>query len=137
MIDLSEYKLSLDIRIDWSDLDMYKHVNNVTYMRYLQSGRVNFWEASGIYDHYQDSNQGTMLVSTRCDFKNPLLYPGKAIIKTKLDSIGNTSFSLQHVILDNAGEVCAEGNDVVVCYDFNKNKTIRVPDWLRETISKY
>ncbi|MGA8853634.1 MAG: acyl-CoA thioesterase [Christiangramia sp.] len=100
MIDFSDYKLSLDLRIDWSDLDMYEHVNNVSYMRYLQSGRVNFWEASGIHDFYRNSNQGTMLVSTKCDFKKSLHYPGNAIIKTKLDFIGNTSFGLKHIILN-------------------------------------
>lgn len=137
MTDLSNYKLSLELRIDWGDLDMYEHVNNVSYMRYLQSGRVNFWEASGIHKFYRNSNQGTMLVSTKCDFKRSLQYPGKAIVKTKLDFIGNKSFGLKHVILNENGDVCAEGNDVVVCFDFDKNETFPVPDWMREKISEY
>ncbi|SDS47848.1 acyl-CoA thioesterase [Gramella sp. MAR_2010_147] len=135
MTNFSEFKLSLEIRIDWSDLDMYEHVNNVSYMRYLQSGRVNFWEASGIHEFYQNSNQGTMLVSTKCDFNKSLYYPGRAIIKTKLDFIGNTSFGLKHIILNENDEICAEGNDVVVCFDFDKNETFPVPDWLRKRIS--
>ncbi len=136
MIDFSDYKLSLDLRIDWSDLDMYEHVNNVSYMRYLQSGRVNFWEASGIHDFYRNSNQGTMLVSTKCDFKKSLHYPGNAIIKTKLDFIGNTSFGLKHIILNEKKEICAEGIDVVVCFDFEKNSTFPVPDWMRKKIAE-
>ena len=136
MTDFSEYKLSLELRIDWSDLDIYEHVNNISYMRFLQSGRVNFWEASGVYEYYKNTNQGTMLVSTKCDFKQSLYYPGKAIIKTKLDFIGNTSFGLIHVIVNEKGEVCAEGKDVVVCFDFEENKTFPVPDWLRKNISK-
>lgn len=135
MTHFPDFKLSLEIRIDWSDLDMYEHVNNVSYMRYLQSGRVNFWEASGIHEFYRNSSQGTMLVSTKCDFKKSLYYPGNAIIKTKLDFIGNTSFGLKHIILNEKYEICAEGNDVVVCFDFGKNKTFPVPDWLREKIS--
>lgn len=134
MKDFSEYKLSLELRIDWSDLDMYEHVNNVSFMRFLQSGRVNFWEASGIHDFYRNSNQGTMLVSTKCDFKKSLHYPGKAIVKTKLDFIGNTSFGIKHVILNENGELCAEGKDVVVCYDFDKKSTFSIPDWLKQKI---
>lgn len=137
MIKISDFKLSLELRIDWGDLDMYEHVNNVSYMRYLQSGRVNFWEASGIHEFYRNSNQGTMLVSTKCDFKRSLNYPGKAVIKTKLDFIGNKSFGLKHLILDEKGEVCAEGTDVVVCFDFDKNETFPVPDWLRKKISDF
>ncbi|PKD21906.1 thioesterase [Salegentibacter salinarum] len=131
------YKLQLKLRIDWSDLDMYKHVNNISFMRYMQSGRVNFWEASGIYKMYENTNMGTMLVSTHCDFKKSLYYPGKAIVKTKIDFIKNSSFGLKHLILNEANEVCAEGKDVVVCYDFEKDKTFRIPEDLREQLSKF
>lgn len=131
------YTLELELRIDWSDLDMYKHVNNISFMRYMQSGRVNFWEASGIYEMYENTNIGTMLVSTHCDFKKSLYYPGKAIVKTQLDFIKNSSFGLKHLILNEANEVCAEGKDVVVCYDFEKDKTFRIPEDLRNRISQF
>lgn len=136
-MEAETYKLELQLRIDWSDLDMYKHVNNISFMRYMQSGRVNFWEASGIYEMYENSNMGTMLVSTHCDFKKSLYYPGKAIVKTRLDFIKNSSFGLKHLILDEANEICAEGKDVVVCYDFEKDKTFRIPEDLREKLSEF
>ena len=106
-------------------------------MRYLQSGRVNFWEATGIHEFYRDSHQGTMLVSTQCDFRKSLFYPGNALVKTRLDFIGNKSFGLEHIILNDDKEICAEGRDVVVCFDFETNKTIPVPDWMRKKISEY
>ena len=137
MSKFSDYKLNLELRVDWGDLDMYKHVNNVSYIRYLQSGRINLWEASGIYDFYQDTNQGTMLVSTHCDFRNPLFYPGKAIVKTAIDYIGNKSFGIKHLVLNEDNVVCAEGKDVVVCFDFEKEETFRIPDWLREKLSQF
>ncbi len=98
-MDLSEYKLSLEIRIDWSDLDMYKHVNNLTFLRIMQSGRVEFWEATGLSKGFEATKKGPMLVSSHCDFKKSLYYPGKAIVKTKLDYIKNSSFGIEHVIL--------------------------------------
>ncbi|APS38380.1 acyl-CoA thioesterase [Salegentibacter sp. T436] len=131
------YNLKLELRIDWSDLDMYKHVNNISFMRYMQSGRINFWEASGIYEMYENTNMGTMLVSTHCDFKKSLYYPGKAIVKTRIDFIKNSSFGLKHLILNDINEVCAEGKDVVVCYDFEKDNTFRIPEDLRTQLSKF
>ena len=136
-MDFSDYKLSLELRIDWSDLDTYKHVNNVMFMKYQQSGRVNFWEVSGLYELQEKTNKGPMLVSTHCDFRKPLFYPGKAIVKTKVAFIKNSSFGLDHVILNEKGEVCAEGRDVAVCYDFNLNKTFRIPEELREVMQRY
>ena len=58
-MDFSEYKLSVELRIDWSDLDTYKHVNNVMFMKYQQSGRVNFWEASGLYELHLKTNRNS------------------------------------------------------------------------------
>lgn len=134
---LSDYKLHLELRIDWSDLDMYQHVNNLTFMRFMQSGRVNFWEATGLSKIYEETNRGPMLVSSHCDFKKSLYYPGIAIVKTKLAYLKNSSFGIDHLILNEKGEICAEGRDVAVCYDFNENSTYSISPELREVMSRY
>ncbi len=136
-MDLSEYKLEVELRIDWSDLDMYQHVNNLTFMRFMQSGRVNFWEATNLSKIFEESNRGPMLVSSHCDFKRSLYYPGKATVKTKLAYMKNSSFALDHVIVNEKNEVCAEGRDVAVCFDFNTEKTYPIPEDLRMVMSRY
>jgi len=136
-MDYKDYKLSIDLRIDWSDLDMYKHVNNLSFIRFMQTGRALFWEATGLTKIFEEINKGPMVVSTHCDFKRSLYYPGTAIVKTKLAFIKNSSFGLDHIILNEDMEVCAEGHDVAVFYDFNINETYTIPDDLREIMKNY
>jgi len=136
-MDISDYKLSIDLRIDWSDLDMYKHVNNLSFIKFMQTGRALFWEATGLTKIYEEINKGPMVVSTHCDFKRSLYYPGTAIVKTKLAFIKNSSFGLDHLILNEKMEICAEGRDVAVCFDFNKEETYKIPEELRELMMKY
>ncbi len=136
-MDLSNYKLSIDLRIDWSDLDMYKHVNNLSFIKFMQTGRALFWEATGLTKIYEETNKGPMVVSTHCDFKRSLYYPGTAIVKTKLAFIKNSSFGLDHLILNEKMQICAEGRDVAVCFDFNRDETYTIPDELRELMMKY
>ncbi len=136
-MDYSDYKLSIDLRIDWSDLDMYKHVNNLTFIRFMQTGRALFWEATGLTEIYEATHRGPMVVSTHCDFKKSLYYPGTAIVKTKLAFIKNSSFGLDHIILNEDMEICAEGRDVAVCFDFNLNKTYTIPENLRLIMKNY
>ena len=136
-MDYSDYKLSIDLRIDWSDLDMYKHVNNLSFIRFMQTGRALFWEATALNKIYEETNKGPMVVSTHCDFKRSLYYPGTAIVKTKLAFIKNSSFGLDHIILNEDMEVCAEGRDVAVFYDFNINETYTIPSDLREIMKNY
>lgn len=136
-MDLKDFKLHLELRIDWSDLDMYQHVNNLTFMRFMQSGRVNFWEATGLSRLFTETNRGPMLVSSHCDFKKSLHYPGIAKVKTKLAYLKNSSFGVDHVILNEENEICAEGRDVAVCYDFNMGVTYTIPEELREIMGQY
>lgn len=116
---------------------MYRHVNNLSFMRFMQSGRVHLWEATGLHNMYVEENKGAMLVSTHCDFKNPLHYPGNALIKTRVAEVGNKSFKIEHHILDDQNKLCAVGKDVSVFYDFSENKTIPIPDDLRGILSCY
>ncbi len=136
-MDLSNYKLSIDLRIDWSDLDMYKHVNNLSFIRFMQTGRAQFWEATELTKIFEETNKGPMVVSTHCDFKKSLYYPGTAIVKTKLAFIKNSSFGLDHLILNDNMEICAEGRDVAVFFDFNKNETYKIPQELRDLMENY
>lgn len=136
-MNFDDYKLSLELRIDFSDLDMYRHVNNLTFIRFLQSGRVNFWEATGLATLFSETNKGAILVSTHCDFKKSLFYPGKAIVKTKLAYIKNSSFALDQVILNEEGEVCAEGRDIAVFFDFSKDQALTIPTDLRESMQRF
>ncbi|TPN87557.1 acyl-CoA thioesterase [Aquimarina algicola] len=133
----SEFKLSLTLRIDWSEMDTYQHVNNVNFMKYMQSARVQFWEVTGLSKLYQETKKGPMLVSTHCDFKNPLFFPGNVVIKTKVEFIKNSSFGLYHKLFNDDNVLCAEGHDVAVCFNFNTNKTFSITNDLRAIMKKY
>ncbi|GAA4116031.1 thioesterase family protein [Aquimarina addita] len=130
-------KLSLKLRIDWSEMDTYQHVNNVNFMKYMQSARVQFWEVTGLASLYKSTKKGPMLVSTKCDFKNPLFFPGNVLIKTKVEFIKNSSFGLHHYLYNDEGILCAEGHDVAVCFNFHKNETFVITDELRNTMKEY
>jgi acyl-CoA thioester hydrolase len=136
-MNVDDFPLEIKLRIDWSDLDVYEHVNNVNIIRYLQSARVNIWEKSGLYKSYNETNRGPMLVSSKVDFKKSLFYPGNITIKSRVGYIKNSSFSLEHVILNEKGEICIEARDVAVCFDFNTEKTYNIPDDLRTIFKKY
>jgi len=133
----SDFKLSLELRIDWSEMDTYQHVNNVNFMKYMQSARVQFWEVTGLAKLYADTKKGPMLVSTKCDFKHPLFFPGNVFIKTKVAFIKNSSFGLYHELYNDDKILCAVGHDVAVYFDFNINKTVTIYDQLRGVMSQY
>lgn len=119
--------LQLELRIDWSELDLFGHVNNVAFFKYIQAARVNYWEISGLDQFFKASNQGPILASCQCNFKFPLFYPGMVKVETHCVYIKNTSFSFQHQLYNDKGEIAAEATDIIVMYDFSKNEKMPFP----------
>lgn len=124
------------MRLDWSEMDLFGHVNNVSYFKFIQASRVNYWEQIGLTKLHTDMKLGPILASTGCKFLKPLHYPGNIIVQASIEFIKNTSFGIHHQILNEQGEVAAEAQDVIVLYDFNINQKVNFPDALRKKIEK-
>lgn len=133
---MQHFSVELQLRIDWSDLDLFGHVNNVAFLKYIQAARVHYWEQIGLYSFFLQNKQGPMLASTNCEYKKPLFYPGEISIRTAMEFIKNTSFSLKHEIIAQDGESAALGQDVMVMFDFNKNEKMPFPEHLRLAVEK-
>jgi acyl-CoA thioester hydrolase len=126
----------LSLRIDWSELDLFGHVNNVAFLKYVQASRVNYWEMIGLTDLYSNEKIGPMLVSTACQFKKQLHYPGEIKVHASISFIKNTSFGISHEIRNSNNEVCAEAQDVIIMYDFNTQQKISFPENYRHIVEK-
>ncbi|RYZ37487.1 MAG: acyl-CoA thioesterase, partial [Sphingobacteriales bacterium] len=116
----TDFPVKLELRIDWAELDLFGHVNNVMFFKYAQAARVNYWEQIGLYQHFRASDEGPMVAAVNCQFRKPLFYPGTVTIYSRMKEIGNTSFRLQHQMVADSGALCAEVEDAIVMYDFKK-----------------
>lgn len=130
------YPVKLQLRIDWSELDYFGHVNNVSFYKYIQAARVNYWQEIGLFQSHKESNIGPMLASCKCDFKQPLFFPGQVNIRSSVSFIGNTSFGISHQLLNEKLEIVALAEDVMVMFDFNTNEKVAIPNELKEIIKK-
>lgn len=128
--DMEEIKfpVKLKLRLDWSELDQFGHVNNVMYFKYFQSARVNYWETLKMNNLFAENRIAPILASVKCDFIKPLHYPGEIWVLSKMEYIGNTSFGLDHRIISDKNEVVAEGHDILVWYDYQQNTKIPFPE---------
>ncbi len=124
-----------EIRLDWSEMDLFGHINNVMYAKYVQSARVRLTEHIGLMKMLKDINVGFMLASSALQYKKPLFYPGNITIETSVDFIKTTSFGLQHHILDASGVLCCIANDVLVLYDFTAGVKVPIPESILNPIT--
>lgn len=135
-LDPSRYKIELRLRIDWSEMDVFGHVNNVMFMKYVQASRVNLWQHTGLGDRVGKGGTGPMLASTACHFLKPLFYPGNVVVRARVSFIKTTSFGIEHIILNEQGVPVALASDVVVNYDFGREEKLPIPDTLRARLTE-
>jgi acyl-CoA thioester hydrolase len=117
---MTSFPARLTLRLDWSEMDLFGHINNVSYFKYLQAGRVEYWERTGM-TRRMEQGFGPILAESTCRFVAPLAYPGTIEVRTGLAERRTSSFALMHQIYDEAGRLCAEGRDVIVWYDYGQN----------------
>lgn len=130
-----KHPVQLHLRLDWSEMDMFGHINNFSFFKYIQASRVNYWEVCGFSKTFAETGIGPMLLSTGCRFIQPLFYPGNITVQACVQFIKNTSFGIRHRILNDKGELAAEEEDVIVVFDFNKNEKVPVSAGLKESIA--
>jgi acyl-CoA thioester hydrolase len=128
------YHTELELRIDWADLDLFGHVNNVVFFKYIQACRVNYCEKIGLTSLNDPSRHSFMVASSQCQFRKPLTYPGNIKGFTKTDWIKNTSLQLSYTLMNDAGELVAEASDVIVVFDHHLKTKVTITDALKKTI---
>lgn len=130
------FNTEIKIKLDWSEMDLFGHINNVAYFKYIQAARVNYCELVGINTYNPEQKLSFAVAATNCQFKKPLYYPGEIVVKTKVAWIKNSSLQLDHVIINQNNEVSAEGSDVIVIFDYAANTKVNVPAGVKEKIVK-
>lgn len=133
---MENFHVELPLRIDWSEMDLFGHVNNVAYFKYIQAARVNYWELCKLETFSNVSKTGPILLSTSCQFIKPLRYPGNIIVETRIEFIKNSSFGIHHRIVNDHNEIAAEAHDVIVMFDYNNNEKVPVTDLFRKAVEE-
>jgi len=131
---LRQYPVRFSMPVQWGDQDSFGHVNNLLYLRWCESARIEYLIEAGLWGMYLKTRVGPILASIQCDFRQPVNFPDHVHTGAKVTRIGNTSFQMDHLIVSEARGVVAEANSTLVVYDYNKAASCRVPDEVREAI---
>jgi acyl-CoA thioester hydrolase len=133
----SDFKCIVKWPVQWGDQDSYGHVNNTIYLRWFESGRIDYLTRIGFDEWMTKYKIGPILAAVNCNFRQQLKFPDSVTIGSRITHIGRTSTRMSHVIhSDNKPGIIAEGDSVVVWFDYNSQKPIPVPDEIRQAIEK-
>lgn len=133
--EIEDCKVSISIDVAWGEMDAFQHVNNIVYFRYFESVRIAYFEKLGIFEEMKKSGVGPILGSTQCRYKAPLTYPDTLVVATKVDQLEDDRFTMKYYVQSGkSGRVAAEGEGLIVFYDYNNNQKHEIPSGIKEAI---
>lgn len=125
------FPVKLDIRLDWSELDIFGIINNLHIQKYAQAARVNLLESTGLMDLKEGNSTGPVIHSTNCQFLKSLYYPGTVSVYSRIEHIKNTSFGVLNLVFNEKNELVSRINDIIVLVDLKAGTKVLLPDEVR------
>ena len=131
----SDFPVVFETPVAWGEMDAMGHVNNIVYFRYFESARLAYFERVGFLDEMKRSSVGPILATTRCRFRKPLTYPDRVRVGARARDLQNDRFTMLYCIESEALDtVAADGDGLIVAYDYREKRKAALPDSVRRAI---
>jgi len=125
-----------EVKVRLADTDAMGHVNNASYLTYVEIARVAYWEqATGLVLPLgvHGAEEGMILAEIRMTYRNTAFYGETLTVESRLDRIGRTSFGMVHRITTpqsrfGSSRLIAVADSTLVSYDYTEERPIPVPD---------
>jgi acyl-CoA thioester hydrolase len=131
----SHFRHFISQPVQWGDMDMLGHVNNVIFLRYVESGRIAYFDQMLGNNPDIWGGEGPILAEIQCRFIKQLRYPEQLEIGTRTVKFGSRSLVLECAIFrqdDDAPVATSRG--AVVWFNYGEQRAAAVPESLRVTV---
>ena len=125
-LKLSDFPFHHELKTRWRDLDAFKHVNNATFLSYIEDARIVFFKRWGI----NFKEKSLIVAAVKLDYINQLQHPSNIIVGQKVSRVGSKSFDIRSAVFKNNLPICCS-TITSVCYDFVNSKTVPVYDKIK------
>ena len=117
----------------FSDVDTFRHVNNVAQQMYFDVGKVDYYERV-VGEEVLAGDLRIVTVSTATSYFGQVRMHDAVRVTTTCERVGNKSLTLfQQLLVGN--EVRSESRSAMVVFDFAAQRSEPVPDRWRERLT--
>ena len=132
---LSEFPVVVEIPVAWGEMDSLAHVNNAVYFKYFETARMAYFAELEFLILMETTGVGPILASTQCKFKRPLRHPDTIQVGVRASDVQEDRFTTHYrIVSKEQGAVAAEGEGLIVTYDYSKNQKAPIPGIIRDRI---
>ena len=136
MSDHARDGFSIVQRVRFGDLDAMQHMNNVEFLRFFETARIDYIR-SVLPDHAPGRRNAFGFIFAECHiaYRSPAFYDEQIRTWIRPAKLERSSFRLDFEMRSESdGRLIAEGWGVLVGYDYGEGRPQPIPDELRAVI---
>ena len=122
----------------WGDCDMFGHVNNVQFVRYYESGRLDYFHRLLDKSAGPDVHNSLIIADIQVSFLRQVHHPCSLEVGSRISRLGNSSFDFDAAIFaPGEDEPCSTAKAACVWFNYRDNHSTPIPPVEREIIKQF
>ncbi len=122
-------------RVRFGDLDAMRHLNNVVFLRYYESARIDYIRSlSPQHDPSTEGAFGLIFAECHINYRAPVHYDEEVEVHCSVADVRRSSFRVPFE-MKVGDRLCAEGYGVLVGFDYAAQRAMPLPEDLRARLT--
>ncbi len=129
------FRVPMELR--WRDLDAFNHVNNASFLTYLEEARLRWFASLGT--EWVTETTAPLLAAVQINYRRPIPYPSNIVVELFAERVGTSSVTISHRILREAADASdeeailyADGHVVIVWINRMSGRPTALPESVRK-----
>ena len=130
--------VSIEIPVQWGNMDAAQHVNNTVYLRWIESARIEMIQRMSS-ETFTAASIFPILAWQDCKYIFPVTYPDQVIITYNVQELKeDRAICIGKIYSKRHNRLVAISNSTLMAYDTIKLKKLPFPDvWKKVLINFY
>ena len=134
---MEDFNFTLPYSVRVADVNYGGHVANSAVLNFFQDARIAYLKHLGDYSELDIGNQcGIILPEAHIKYLAEMFLGDQLVIGARIKGVSRSSFTMAYRIERN-GTVTAEGDTVLICFDYLKRKPRRLDEAFRQKIEAF
>lgn len=126
----NEFSFSTEIKVRFSETDMFGHVNNVSPFIYFEEARTDYFNALK-YTLDDTSASIPIVADLQCDYHKEIYFGNTLNVFVKVNQAGNSSIDIHYMGVNEKDEICLTGRGALVNIDPKTKKAVPLDENLK------
>jgi acyl-CoA thioester hydrolase len=134
---LKNYNVIYSTDVRWGQMDSWNHVNNKEYLSFMESARIKYFQAMGIFLDMNSFETGPMVAEITCRFRTSLVFPDNVHIGARVSSVYKYGFHHEYEIYsESQNKIVALGTCRLTQINYKTGVKIEIDDGILDLLEK-